>query len=114
MRNKAIIISFLILTALTGAAQTGDFDKPLETEVSVYPNPAVEYIIVEIGNSPGKVKFELNSMIGNKIIVQPEDLGSGKFRISLKNFATGYYFLIVKDEEKKSKYAHKILVSSRL
>ena len=54
-------------------------------------------------------EFELNSMIGNKLIIDPEELGYGKYRISLKDFATGYYFLIVKDEDSRFKKAYKFL-----
>lgn len=97
MRNKLIIISFLLLSASAAVAQLPKKSSLQEVDISIYPNPAVEYIIVEVDNALDNAQFELNSMIGNKIIVTPEDLGYGKFRISLKNFATGYYFLIVKN-----------------
>ena len=75
----------------------------------MYPNPAVEYIIVEFDSSLKNATFELNSMIGNKITIKPEELGYGKYRISVKDFATGYYFLIVQDKKANLKEAVRFL-----
>ena len=110
MRNKLITISFGIFFSLTATAQTVNSDNnEQQPEVSIYPNPAIEYVIVELDDSFTNAKFELNSMIGNKITIQPEELGYGKYRISLKDFATGYYFLIVTDKDSRARFAHKFL-----
>lgn len=109
MRNKLFIISFTFALSFSALAQSTENDPVQEARINIYPNPAVEFIVVELDNTLENVGFELNSMIGNKITIQPEELGYGKYRIPLKDFATGYYFLIVKDEEARFKKAYKFL-----
>lgn len=110
MRNKLVILSFALALGFTSTAQTATSELNQEAKISIYPNPAVEYIYIELDDSFKNAKFELNSMLGNKIVIEPEELGYSKFRISLKDFSTGYYFLIVKDEEARFKKAYKFLV----
>lgn len=110
MRNKLIILSFAL--ALSGAAlsqgsASGNLDQ--NAQISIYPNPAVEFIIIELDGELRDADFELNSMIGNKLQIRPEDMGFGKYKISVKDLASGYYFLIVKDEDRRFKKAYKFL-----
>ncbi len=110
MHNKLIILSLAL--ALSGVAfsqekASNQFDQNIH--ISIYPNPAVESIYIELDKSLLNAEFELNSMIGNKIQIKSEDLGYGKYKISVKDLATGYYFLIVKDENKRFKKAYKFL-----
>ncbi len=125
MHNKLIIASFGLLFALSGFAQTntGETVNPeinfsnqslkTENKIEVYPNPAVEYIIVELSNSTlEKVEFEMHSIIGNSVIISSETLGNGKYRIPVKDLASGYYFLVVKDEISRFKKAYKFLKSN--
>jgi len=109
MRNKLIILSFALVFSFAGLAQISNNNLTQESKISIYPNPAVEYIVIELDQSLKNVTFELNSMIGNNLSIKPEELGFGKYRISLKDFATGYYFLIVQDESSRFKKAYKFL-----
>lgn len=82
----------------------------LKNRIEVYPNPAVEFLIVEIQNSDlVDTEFEMHSLIGNEITIEPEEIGYNLYRIPVKNFATGYYFLVVKDEISRYKKAFKFL-----
>ena len=79
--------------------------------IGIYPNPAVDYIIIEIKKSQlQNARFILTSMIGNKIEVTPETLGDGKFRIDLMGFPTGFYFLIIQDDLLQFKKAFRFLI----
>ena len=108
MRNKLIILSFATLLSLNAFSQSSS-NQEVETKISIYPNPAVEFLVVQIVGDMSNAEFELNSMIGNKLQIRPEEIGIGKFKIPVKDLATGYYFLIVKDEEKRFKKAFKFL-----
>ncbi|MEQ8905757.1 T9SS type A sorting domain-containing protein [Ekhidna sp.] len=108
MRNKLIILSFALALSGVSLAQ-GRSDISQEAQISIYPNPAVESIIVQIDGDFNNAEFELNSMIGNKVQIKPEEVGIGKYKINVKDLATGYYFLIIKDEEKRFKKAYKFL-----
>lgn len=117
VHTKLIILSFALIS-MTGlsAQQVAESNAILsriqqsENVIDVYPNPAVEYIQVQITNSTlENIEFELHSIIGNMMSIEVIDLGQGKFRIPVKNFATGYYFVVVKDEEMRFKRAYKFL-----
>ena len=108
MRNKLFIISFAALLSLSAFSQDRLSDDQ-KTKISIYPNPAVEHLMVQIDGEIKNAKFELNSMIGNKLVIKPEEMGAGKYKIPVKELATGYYFLIVKDEDKRFKKAFKFL-----
>ena len=118
MNNKLLIISLGLLLCGAAQAQGPDngqeksaFQSTLqENKIDIYPNPAVEYLIVQISNSSlTKMEFEMHSIIGNQMTIKAQDLGNGRFRIPVDNFATGYYFLIVKDENARFKRAFKFL-----
>jgi hypothetical protein len=82
----------------------------IRNQIEVYPNPAVEFLIVEIQNSELiNTQFEMHSLIGNEITIDPEEIGYNLYRIPVKSFATGYYFLVVKDEISRYKKAFKFL-----
>lgn len=110
--NKLIILAFALLLSTASYAQTGDVfaSGNQQNQIELYPNPAVDYLIVDLSKSDiHNVEFELHSMIGNKIRIQPEEVGSDRYRIPLKEFATGYYFLVVKDNFSRFKKAYKFL-----
>jgi len=112
MRNKLIILSFALITCYMSYSQsfnTSNFGNEQELQISVYPNPAQDFIMVQLDDDLRNVKFELNSMIGNKLLIQPEEVGYGKYKIPVKDLSTGYYFLIIKNEEKRFKKASKFL-----
>ncbi len=82
----------------------------LRNQIEVYPNPAVEFLIIEIKDSDlSKVEFEMHSIIGNTIKIEPEEVAKDTYKISVKSFNSGYYFLIVKDEYTRFKKAIKFL-----
>ncbi|MEO9473968.1 MAG: T9SS type A sorting domain-containing protein [Cyclobacteriaceae bacterium] len=122
MRNKLIISTLALLLSLAGIAQSEEgsvvvAERNLVVEpfnatnkIELYPNPAVEYVVVNIQQSTlESTEFELHSIIGNEIQIFPEELGNGKYKIPLKDFASGYYFLVVKDEVSRFKQAYKFL-----
>lgn len=121
MNNKLIIAAFALLLTVSATAQSGSgvasaesdfYNQPLDinNRIEIYPNPAVDFIVVEISNSTlNNTEFELHSIIGNEVKIMPEELGNGKYRIPVKDFATGYYFLVIKDEVTRFKKAYKFL-----
>lgn len=124
MRTTGFVIGLaLLLMGSTAVAQTAD-DKSiaaessfkqapsldLKNQVEIYPNPAVEFLIVEIKDSElSNVEFEMHSIIGNTIKIEPEEIARDTYKISVKNFNNGYYFLIVKDDYTRFKKAIKFL-----
>ena len=79
--------------------------------IGIYPNPATEYIMVEIKESALQdAHFILTSMIGNKIEITPEEIGKDKFRIELDGYPAGFYFLVIEDDPSRFKKAFRFLI----
>ena len=75
-------------------------DKVLEprSDIRLFPNPAVEYLIVEIKDMEmTSVDFELNNIIGNTISLRSEKIEGNRYKFYVKDLSPGYYFLTVKD-----------------
>ncbi len=84
-----------------------------KTAIEVYPNPAVDYLIVQVDiTALSDVEFEIRSLLGSEMLVVAEDMGNGRFRFPVKDFSTGYYFVIVKDETARFKKAFRFLKSN--
>ncbi|MDP4680240.1 MAG: T9SS type A sorting domain-containing protein [Cyclobacteriaceae bacterium] len=82
----------------------------IKNQIDIYPNPSVNFLVIEIKNSElERVEFEMRSIIGNKVNIFPEEIGLNKYRINVKDFSTGYYFLVIIDEFTRFKEAHKFL-----
>jgi hypothetical protein len=79
--------------------------------IGIYPNPATDYIMVEIKQSElQNAHFVLKSMIGNEIEITPEALGEDKFRIGLVGYPAGFYFLVIIDDTSQFKKAFRFLI----
>ena len=79
--------------------------------IGIYPNPATDYIMVEIKQSQFQdTHFILTSMIGNEIEITPEELGEDKFRIGLVGYPAGFYFLVIEDDPSQFKKAFRFLI----
>jgi len=118
MHTKLLTISLALL--LCGVVYAQESSNPREkspftqglqnTKIEIYPNPAVDYLIVQVTNSTmQKAEFEMHSIIGNQMSIQVQDLGNGRYRIPVDQLAKGYYFLILKDESTRFKRAFKFL-----
>lgn len=115
-RKAYILLGILLMSAgVVFAQQTAGGNNVFsntndQNRIELYPNPAVDYLIVEISNpNITHAEFELHSIIGNRIRIEPEEIGSNRFRIPLKDYSTGYYFLVIRDEFARFKKAYKFL-----
>ena len=75
-----------------------DASIELNNRIEIYPNPAVDYINIEIRESKlVETRIVLHNIIGNKIEIHPEKITDNKFRIDVKELPPGYYLLSIKD-----------------
>lgn len=120
--KNAVLTMILVLPVLTSisqdrrqayTAETQVFENnalDLSNQIEVYPNPSIDYVIVNIKNSTLKgTDFEMHSVIGNSVDLMVEQVGKDRYRINVKEYSSGYYFLIVKDEQAQFKKAFKFL-----
>lgn len=124
MKIVAIIASIMLtFGSLQSMAQTATTSTPtaeptflnepqleIKNSIELFPNPVEDYLQVKIVNSELQdVKFEMHSIIGNVVHIETEETGADSYRIPVESFASGYYFLVVKDDVTRFNKAFKFL-----
>ncbi|CAN5141846.1 hypothetical protein BH23BAC1_BH23BAC1_01340 [soil metagenome] len=117
--DKNLLIAILmILTCNLALAQTsggeGNVFENQELQftnvVEIFPNPTSDFLHVTIKESTmSSVRFEMYNIIGNVLRVEYEQVGSNKFKIPVKDLASGYYMLIIKDDDTRYRKAFKFM-----
>jgi hypothetical protein len=112
MKKLLLLTTIILTTVMVGFAQesnqgdgyvgeNNDLIKrslDLEQTVEVYPNPAIDFLNIDVkGEELARIDFEVYDIIGNSIPVNPEKLTSNKYRVPVSDLHSGYYMLIVKD-----------------
>lgn len=113
--GKTILFLFLYLSIVSYSLAQSKPESPVFTQeveiinqVKLYPNPAPDFIFVEISESRlNNVSFEMYNIIGNKVSLKVEKVGEDKYKIPVKDYAAGYYILILKDEGARYSQAFK-------
>lgn len=72
-----------------------------DIDISVFPNPAVNYLNVNISDLSKVKTYAMYDMSG-KLLLQQEII-SNQFEISFSNFSSGNYLLIFKNDQQKLK-----------
>jgi hypothetical protein len=112
---KAIFFVAVLVLSVVVMAQAQDM--PVQSEraslvrsISVYPNPATDYIDVNLDQLlASNVSLALYNIIGNPIVVETEVIDQHKIRVRVKDLAGGYYLIALRDEETKFKGTYKFL-----
>jgi hypothetical protein len=108
---KFLLIIALALATRFGYAQQGQPEEPFATNrdlsksVHIYPNPASsgDYMYVKVTDLPAeKMKITLHNIIGNKIEIETEVENVDILRVRIKDLASGYYLVSVKDNNSRS------------
>ncbi|MEJ5304236.1 MAG: carboxypeptidase regulatory-like domain-containing protein [Bacteroidales bacterium] len=69
---------------------TVGIDNPANTSISVYPNPARNFVNVQVGNDVKSL--EMVNYLGQKVYTQQLN-GAGKYTINTSNLESGVYFI---------------------
>ena len=81
-----------------------------KNKVTLYPNPATDFLNVEISNTELKnVTIKMYNIIGNVVNTEIEVLEDHKYFIKLKDLPPGYYLLAIKDGNNKINETYKFL-----
>ena len=112
MRKLLLLSTLLTFAMMTGFSQesaqqegyVGENNQlnqsPLDLKqtVEVYPNPAIDFLNIDVHDQElVRVEFEVYDIIGNTIKVAPEKLTASKYRVPVSDLHSGYYMLIVRD-----------------
>lgn len=78
--------------------------------IRLYPNPAPDYLFVQLGDlKASNVSLSVHSIIGNEFTPEVETINDHEMRVTVKDFAPGYYFLSIKDNETQYRGIFKFL-----
>lgn len=70
-----------------------------DQDAPVYPNPARDHIFFRLNDvsmsSEGDLAIEIRNILGNKMPVRMERTSNNTYRISLNNYPSGYYLLVL-------------------
>ncbi|MEI9920993.1 MAG: T9SS type A sorting domain-containing protein [Bacteroidota bacterium] len=82
----------------------------LVKSVSIFPNPAIEYLNVKFENPIArKAKLTVHNVIGNAVEVESETIDEYEIRLKVRDLPVGYYLLAVRDGESNSRSTIKFL-----
>jgi len=86
------------------------FDASSRPIISVYPNPATDFISVKSDAADLRsARFVLYTIIGNEVAIEPEFADEAEVRIRVKDLPSGYYLLAVRMEESGFRTTRKFL-----
>ena len=118
MISRKLFLSFtcVLLTAVMALGQLKDepfFNHrqpdPIKS-VSIFPNPAVEFVNVRFEAPIAKeVKLTVHNVIGNTMELESEVVDEHEIKIRVKDLATGYYLISVKNEHLNLSNTYKFL-----
>lgn len=96
--------SFFMMTIMVSMGQVKEeafFHRtpdPIKS-VEIFPNPATEFVNVKFTTPiANTIKLSLHNVIGNTMELETEILDEHVIKIRVKDLATGYYLITVKDE----------------
>lgn len=116
IRNLLSAFICVLLSAMVSLGQVTDEvfnpqrgSDPIKS-VSIFPNPAVEYVSVKFEAPIAKqITITVHNVIGNAMDVDSELVDEHEIKIRIKDLSTGYYLISVKDAGLNLSYTYKFL-----
>jgi hypothetical protein len=118
MRNLSLILSFFLLLFLSGTTFGQNQDViaytpekiDLSKSITVYPNPAIDYVNIKLSTlEASTAKITLYTILGGELQIDKETVNEHEVRLKVKDLATGYYLIAVRDEQLQFKATYKFL-----
>lgn len=122
MRNLSLILSFFLLLFLSSAAfgqtqgvisyapEKTDLSNDLSKAITVYPNPATDFVNIKLSTlEASTAKITVYTILGNELQIDKETVNDHEVRLRVKDLATGYYLIAVRDEQLQFKSTYKFL-----
>lgn len=118
MRFSRLIFAVLILSVfqLTWAQSRPETPPQATQEVNLsrsvhlFPNPATEFVDVRLDEfAADNVRLTVHNIIGNELQVETEILDEHLIRVKVKDLASGYYLLAIKDDDSNFRGTYKFL-----
>ena len=88
--------------------QFANSEISIDKDIDIYPNPVLDYLTILINRTDLRnVEFELYNIIGNSMEMEVDNVDKQLYKVNLKEFQSGYYLLVIKDDVKKFNKAYK-------
>jgi hypothetical protein len=109
-----VLLVVLAFQVSYGQTQPENGGSPSErsfiASIHIFPNPAVEYVHIKVDELPAtQVKLALHNILGNQMDIETEVVDEHELRIKVKELASGYYLLAIKDERTQNRGMFKFL-----
>ena len=106
-----VVVMALFLSPVQAIAGVeGDEFDSSDRPIVVYPNPAVEYLMIDVSAMEMQLPvFQLYNVIGSIVTVNVEKLEDGQYKAQIKDIPCGVYWLIIKDSNAQIKQAYRFL-----
>ncbi len=88
---------------------TGIFDQQNDVSLDIYPNPASEFIQIDIEENTGEFQLDIYDALGKKVH-SLDDLKIGGNTIMLNELSVGYYYFQIMNKENKETTVRKIMI----
>jgi hypothetical protein len=100
---RLVLVVIMALAVHVGWSQTTP-EEPMKyasaKAVHIFPNPAIDFIHVRVDELPAsKVKLSLHNIIGNEVEIETEIVDEHELRVKVKDLASGYYLIAIKDDK---------------
>ncbi len=79
-----------------------------QPNISVYPNPVIDNVIIDFSASSGNYSVEIFDMQGQLLRKEPISANQKQLNISFLDFANGMYFLNIINKETNTRSSYKI------
>lgn len=76
-------------------------DHDLDVDISLFPNPAIDFLNVKISDINRANNFSIYDILGN--LLSQQQIYSNELKISFSKLSTGYYILVFTKDDKKIK-----------
>jgi len=114
-RKLFLALAFIAMTTAVALGQVKDepfshhYPDPIKS-VSIFPNPAVEYVNVKFEAPVAKtIRLTVHNVIGNTVELESEILDEHEIKLRVKDLATGYYLISVKDDRSNLSSTYRFL-----
>jgi hypothetical protein len=107
-----IVCSASALSYGQSVPENASYERDITKAVHIFPNPAVavDYLHVKLAQlQASKIKLTVHNIIGNEMAIETEVVDEHELRIKIKDLASGYYLLAIKDDEAKIRKTLKFL-----
>lgn len=84
-------------TLMAMSAPVSVDEKLFSDQIAVFPNPANDFLIIDVNQTLGKYQFNVVNIVGQTVV--SEENANGQTRLDVENLTSGVYFIEVKTSE---------------